>query len=431
MKTIKTILLLSVSAIFLVSCSSSLQQRQFADDLYYSPDKQQNREIIEEFEKDYEKAIAENEQKEQQGATQNDTVMDFKKSTNPYEDVLADNMEEAYKRRVQARRDFSYGMGDYYSVINSDDYWYASTYDPAFYNMIISGNSVWVEPKWISTGYGYGYNYGNFYNRPMYSWGFGFSHYPYSMSSYHSYSYHPYTYRYGYEYGSYGYYNSPFSFKKYPYEGFYNSAIYNGVWNPWVYSMPTTRKNTDRKHNKLDTRNLNNQVLSRYYVDSKANNENKSERNQAERQIESKNNNISRNRTYIRKSESSNNRNSIARNYARNNRVSQNENTNKNSVRGYINNNERRGNVRSTNRYYQRPKQESNYSELSNKKRRSYNNNSGSSNRSKRYYRNNSSSSSSTKSSSYNSGNTSTNSSNNNSTRSSSNSSSSSGRKKR
>ena len=208
---------------FLVSCSSSLQQRQAADDLYYTPDKNQNRDIIKEFEEDYNKAIAENEQKDKQEATQNDTVMDFKKSTNPYEKILVDDMNEAYDKRQEAMRDPYYGMNNYYSVRFSDDYWYASSFDPMFYNTVVMGNTVWVEPNWMSShfrhGYNYGsfYNYGGFYNRPYSSWGFGFSHHPYSMNSFY-----PYNYGYGYGYNYYGY--------SYGYGG------YNGFYNPYSQS---------------------------------------------------------------------------------------------------------------------------------------------------------------------------------------------------
>ena len=410
MKTIKTILLLSVSAIFLVSCSSSLQQRQVADDLYYSPDKNQNREIIEEFEKDYNKAIAENEKKEKQEATQNDTVMDFKKSTNPYEAVLADNMEEAYKRRENARRDLSYGMSDYYSVINSDDYWYASTYDPAFYNMIIAGNSVWVEPKWISTGYGYGYNYGNFYNRPMTSWGYGFSHYPFSMNSFY-----PYRYSYGYNYGYYGYgYNS----------GWYSPYMSNFFNSNFIGYKSVNRKFPRSKINN-NTDAQNNPAITRHYS---GDNDTKATINTKGRgdKIRTINRDDKRTRTYIRKSERNNSRENIsARRYEGNyDRIS--DHRSENTAENYIG--DRKNRRSSSNRYYKRPQSESNYNELRDRRTRSYNNNSNN-NKSRRYYNRNNSSNNNSSSSITRSSSSSSNSGSSNNT--SSSSSSSSGRKKR
>jgi len=410
MKTIKTILLVSVSAIFLASCSSSLQQRQVADDLYYSPDKDKNQEIVEEFEKDYNKAIAENEQKEQQEATQNDTVADFKQSTNPYEEILVDDMNEAYNKREQAMRDPYYGMSNYYSVRFSDNYWYASAYDPMFYNMIVMGNSVWVEPKSISSAFGYGYQYGNFYNRPMSSWGFGCSHHPYSMNSFYPNSY-GYGYGYGYNYGYYGY--------------GYNSGYHNpyGYFN-YGHSTPVKRKFPNRSSINNNGKTQNSPSITRYYG---ADSENKATINTKGRgdKIRTINRNDERSRSYIRKSGRNNNRSNISeRRYDVNSSRVSNDRRESTAER-YIGD---RKNTRSTsNRYYKRPKSESNYNELRNRRTRSYNNTN--TNKSKRYYNNNntnnsSSSSISTRSSSGSNSNSRSNS-------SSSSSSSSSGRKKR
>ena len=42
----------------------------------------------------------------------------------------------------------------YYNFRYGGSFTYATAYDPAFYNIIISGDQVWVEPKYITSMFG-------------------------------------------------------------------------------------------------------------------------------------------------------------------------------------------------------------------------------------------------------------------------------------
>ena len=105
---------------------------------------------------------------------------------NPYDAVLADNYQSAYARRLYGFSSPSYKMpSSYYTYRYSDAYHYASAYDPAFYNVMVSGDQVWVEPKYITSMFGswgaavavptYGWYYG--WARPAYSWWYGYPRY--------------------------------------------------------------------------------------------------------------------------------------------------------------------------------------------------------------------------------------------------------------
>lgn len=134
-------------------------------------------------------------------------------TTNPYQSILADDYQSAYARRLYGFSSPSYKMpSSYYTYRYSDAYQYASAYDPAFYNVMVSGDQVWVEPKYITSMFGswgavavfpsYGWYYG--YRRPYYSWWYGYPHYSwYDWGM----GYDPYWgWNYGYWWGGYPYY---------------------------------------------------------------------------------------------------------------------------------------------------------------------------------------------------------------------------------
>ena len=74
---------------------------------------------------------------------------------NPYEDILSDSYQESYERRLRGMSSGSYKMPNSYSdVITSGKIQYLSAYDPAFYNVMVMGDEVWVEPKYISSMFG-------------------------------------------------------------------------------------------------------------------------------------------------------------------------------------------------------------------------------------------------------------------------------------
>ena len=107
-------------------------------------------------------------------------------SINPYDAVLADDYQSAYARRLYGFSSPSYKMpSSYYTYRYSDAYNYASAYDPAFYNIMVSGDQVWVEPKYITSMFGswgasvviptYGWYYG--WASPRYNWWYGYPRY--------------------------------------------------------------------------------------------------------------------------------------------------------------------------------------------------------------------------------------------------------------
>ena len=113
---------------------------------------------------------------------------------NSYSSIVADNYESAYARRLYGFNSPSYRMpSSYYNYATSDALRYATAYDPAFYNIMVSGNQVWVEPKYITSMFGswgatnlsfgiyaspwnYGWSiyvdpfYYSWYGYPRYSW---------------------------------------------------------------------------------------------------------------------------------------------------------------------------------------------------------------------------------------------------------------------
>ena len=107
-------------------------------------------------------------------------------ANNPYDSVLADDYQSAYARRLYGFSSPSYKMpSSYYTYRYTDAYQYASAYDPAFYNIMVSGDQVWVEPKYITSMFGtwgaavavptYSWYYG--WTRPSYMWWYGYPRY--------------------------------------------------------------------------------------------------------------------------------------------------------------------------------------------------------------------------------------------------------------
>jgi len=209
MKT-KIYIVFLLSAI-LASCSS-LQQTSFNDDLYYSPkdDVVTKNEVKVKTnyvssankidDQNFEEKISAVLDDDSKGSI--DTVIyESDETGNPYEDIVVRDRDEAYQKRLDGFSNPYYGFSNY-GVYMSDAYWYASAYDPYFYNIVIMGDQVWVEPRYISASFGYwprhaysnSWNYG-YWNDPFY---YGYS--PYYYSYYSPYYYSPY-----YNYGNSGY----------------------------------------------------------------------------------------------------------------------------------------------------------------------------------------------------------------------------------
>ncbi len=79
----------------------------------------------------------------------------YEYDANPYRSVLADDYESAYARRLRGFESPSYNMpSSYINARYSRAFDYVSAYDPAFYNVIVMGDEVWVEPKYITSMFG-------------------------------------------------------------------------------------------------------------------------------------------------------------------------------------------------------------------------------------------------------------------------------------
>lgn len=80
-----------------------------------------------------------------------------------FSSVLADDYDSAYARRLRGMESSSYNMpSSYMDARYSTTFNYVSAYDPAFYNVMVMGDQVWVEPKYVTAMFGS-------WGRPTYS----------------------------------------------------------------------------------------------------------------------------------------------------------------------------------------------------------------------------------------------------------------------
>ena len=76
-------------------------------------------------------------------------------SGNVYDSFLADSYESAYARRLRGFKSLTYNMpSSYFDLRYGNSRFYVSAYDPSFYNVMVSGSQVWVEPKYITSMFG-------------------------------------------------------------------------------------------------------------------------------------------------------------------------------------------------------------------------------------------------------------------------------------
>ncbi len=235
MKIIKKILILSLVVFFAASCSSTLNQRQVSDDLYGSGDQEKVAQESENEEFNEEMTAKANDFIQDESSEKEDTtIYENNESSNPYERILVDNYDEAYNKRVEGMMDPYYRMPNHFSVYYSDAYWYASAFDPAFYNVMVMGDQVWVEPNWVSSMFGYSYNFNYAYRySPYYR---RYNHFnPYSFSYGLGYYGNPY-----YSYGNYSY-NMGFSYGLGVANGLYYGNYYGSYYNNPYHSRGESR----------------------------------------------------------------------------------------------------------------------------------------------------------------------------------------------
>lgn len=140
-----------------------------------------------------------------------------------YTSIVANDYDSAYARRLYGFNSPTYRLpSSYYNLATSDAMRYASAYDPAFYNIMLSGDQVWVEPKYVTSMFGtwgatnvtfgiysspWVYGWGG-YSSPYYCTMWGYPHY--SWYDWHwNMSYNPYHWGFGYYAGYYPHYHCP------------------------------------------------------------------------------------------------------------------------------------------------------------------------------------------------------------------------------
>lgn len=129
-------------------------------------------------------------------------------NNNTYNNIYVDDYQSAYERRLRGFSSPSYKMpSSYYNYRYGDAYFLTLAYDPAFYTVMVMGDQVWVEPRYVTAMFG--------------GWGCSYINYRYG---------YPY-YGYGYPYGYYGYYG--------PYYDYYWGHSYHyGYYDPFYYHHP-------------------------------------------------------------------------------------------------------------------------------------------------------------------------------------------------
>ena len=196
MRKILAIMAVAASVLSMSGCAAAWQKVTYTDDLYSVHNKIAiaNRQKAEaelakaQYEAEqaqYEATLA---RIKAEAAKQGVTVSEG--DINVYDAVLADSYESAYARRLYGFSSPTYRMpSSYYSLQYSDAFHYASAYDPAFYNVMVSGDMVWVEPKYITSMFG---SWGAAVV-PSYGWYYGWGA-PYRYGYYGYYGYNPYDY---------------------------------------------------------------------------------------------------------------------------------------------------------------------------------------------------------------------------------------------
>ena len=83
------------------------------------------------------------------------TYVSYESNYNPYQGYVADSYESAYARRLRGFHSATYRMpSSYFNLRYGGSFSYVTAYDPGYYNIMVSGDQVWVEPKYITSMFG-------------------------------------------------------------------------------------------------------------------------------------------------------------------------------------------------------------------------------------------------------------------------------------
>jgi hypothetical protein len=128
-----------------------------------------------------------------------------------YSSIVADDYESAYARRLYGFQSPTYRMpSSYYNLSTSSAMRYASAYDPAFYNIMVSGDQVWVEPKYVTSMFGSwgatNVTFGLYASPWAFGWGIYADPFYYTMWGYPHYSWYDWNWHMCYNPYHWGYY---------------------------------------------------------------------------------------------------------------------------------------------------------------------------------------------------------------------------------
>ncbi|MDE5636575.1 MAG: hypothetical protein K2I43_00920, partial [Alistipes sp.] len=183
MKTMKLAFGLLLAALLPAGCSSTYYASGggYSDDMYATHDKaaiakrQKEQADLRKAEAEARRAEWEARLAEAKAAAAEDSYYSSQAG------VVADTYESAYARRLYGFNSPSYNMpSSYYNLRYSPVYNTVTSYDPAFYNIMVMGDQVWVEPKYITSMFGtwgqpsvsMSFYAGGLYNRWYYDWGY-------------------------------------------------------------------------------------------------------------------------------------------------------------------------------------------------------------------------------------------------------------------
>lgn len=156
-------ILAALQLLMMTGCSAAFRTAGTNDDLYGIHNKT---EIAQREKAEYEYRKAEAEAREAKlqaliaeakanAAEQNYSGTVYQNEEPSFSNIEANTYESAYARRLRGFQSPSYRMpSSYYAYATSNAMFYASSYDPAFYNVMVSGDQVWVEPKYITSMFG-------------------------------------------------------------------------------------------------------------------------------------------------------------------------------------------------------------------------------------------------------------------------------------
>ena len=151
--------------------------------------------------------------------------------------VVADDFQSAYARRLYGFQSPTYNLpSSYYNMLNSSSIYYVTAYDPAYYNIMVSGDQVWVEPKYVTSMFGSwgatNVTFGLYASPWNYGWSYHVDPFYYSMWGYPRYSWYDWNWAMCYNPFYYDWYWGGY------YDPFYPHYHHHHHYYPGYYPMP-------------------------------------------------------------------------------------------------------------------------------------------------------------------------------------------------